>query len=88
MQFANPRFGMGFSFGGGLSYTWAMSKIKVEAASQYPLKDGGYVYYFDVGNWSMELIQSRNYQTEIEDAKHAIKVYKAWLKYLKKINKR
>ncbi|WP_298122364.1 hypothetical protein [uncultured Aurantimicrobium sp.] len=65
-----------------------MAKIKVEADGQYPLKDGGYVYYFNVGNWYKELIQTRNYKAEIEDTKHAIKVHKAWLKYLKKINKR
>jgi hypothetical protein len=65
-----------------------MAKIKVEAENEYRLKDGGYVYYFKVGNWSMELIQSRNYKDEIEDAKHAIKVHKAWLRHLKKINKK
>lgn len=77
-----------FSIGGGLAYTRGMAKLKVEKTSEYPLKDGGYVYYYDIGDWYMELIQSRNYNREIEDAKHAIKVHKAWLKFLKKQNKK
>ncbi len=65
-----------------------MAKLKVELSNEYQLKDGGYVYHYDIGNWYMELIQARNYNQEIEDAKHAIKVHKAWVKYLKKLNKK
>lgn len=62
-----------------------MSKIKVKHSSGYKLADGGRVDYYDVGDWSMELIdRRRSYKKEIKEAKHAIKAHRAWLKWLKK----
>ena len=60
-----------------------MAKIKVKHHSGWELKDGGRVDYYDVGSWSMELLDG-DYSQEIADAKQAIKAHKAWLKWLKK----
>lgn len=58
-------------------------KIKVEHRSGYELKDGGWVDYYDVGVWNFELIDGEM-DEELWNAKHSIKVFRAWYRYLKK----
>ena len=57
--------------------------MKVKHSGGYELKSGGRVDYYNVGNWSMELIDGQ-IEEEIRAAKKAIKAYKAWYKWLKK----
>jgi hypothetical protein len=60
-----------------------MSRLKVNKGNSWTLKEGGTVTYYDVGNWYMELIDEE-FDEALADAKQAIKVYKAWYKFLKK----
>lgn len=63
-----------------------MSKIKVTPSGSWELKDGSTVEYYDVGQWNKEL-DPKQICSEMQDAKHAIAVHKAWYKFLKKQRK-
>jgi fermentation-respiration switch protein FrsA (DUF1100 family) len=64
-----------------------MSKIKVEFSHGYPLKTGGYVDYYNVGDWTMELVESRTLGTEIAFAREVMRTHRTWYRWLKKEQK-
>ena len=60
-----------------------MEKLQVTHDDSWELQNGERVDYYKVGQWYMELIDNQ-VDEELEHAKHSIKVYKAWYKFLKK----